>query len=212
MSKKERRKARKKRLKQKQHRVDQFAIDLKQCMPKSERWFLWKLKQDKEMISLSNNVRIEFRIADFVSEKYKVIFEIDGKSHNTKKQKSIDEVKDRLYKRRGYKCIRIVAYSDKSFKNGIDSFKSYVIDNLYKIDKIEKKREYNQRKSKRKIRENIQQPSLNKKQLLKRCNPKGTFICTACKISTKEYKTVFINNKTLYHCIRCFDKSIANII
>ena len=105
--------------------VKQRVSELKKNATKSEILFIAKLKY--------NNIKYEFQkpinygfsyyIADFFILKYNIIVEIDGSSHNTDKQKIIDQRKDDFYHSKGYKVLRIKNEDVDSFDT--KSLKTY---------------------------------------------------------------------------------------
>lgn len=124
--KKENKKQSRKSLQEWQEKRDiyQFANELNKDTPKSEQWFLSEFIKQNLSIKLERNIVIDYYIADFVYNK--LIFEIDGSIHDTPRQKSRDERKDRYYKKKGYTVIRIKAYCQTSFNEGIKRLKEYL--------------------------------------------------------------------------------------
>ena len=97
--------------------------ELKKKATKSELLFIAKLKyySIKYEFQKPLSYGISFYIADFFISDYNIIVEIDGSSHNSDKQKIIDERKDNFYRSKGYKVLRIKnedvdTYNTKSLK------------------------------------------------------------------------------------------------
>ena len=97
--------------------------ELKVKATKSELLFIAKLKYNNIKYEFQKPLSygISFYIADFLIPDYNIIIEIDGSSHNSDKQKIIDERKDNFYRSRGYKVLRIKnedvdTYNTKSLK------------------------------------------------------------------------------------------------
>lgn len=59
-------------------------------------------------------------IPDVINHFFKYVIEIDGSIHNREDIKLKDIRKDLYYTSKGYKVIRIQAYNESSFKQGLD--------------------------------------------------------------------------------------------
>lgn len=75
----------------------------------SELWFLTWLEKESTIHGWERNKPLlggRF-YGDFVFDKFNLVVEIDGRSHNTEFQKSRDRIKDRDLAKSGFKVIRI---------------------------------------------------------------------------------------------------------
>ncbi len=142
--------------KQKQHnkewkkRINEFAAELRKNLPKSEQWFLDKIKDTKfSKIKFESNYVVQNTyIADF---RYKdLIIEIDGSIHNNKEQRKKDARKDKFYKKKGFWVVRIRAYDNRSFKKALDSITKYFHKDKKLAKKVAKKKRANRKETKTK--------------------------------------------------------------
>ena len=95
----------------------------------------FKIKEEFVILEIFNSVglypvwqhQIGRHIADFVFEKEKICIELDGWYHKVKAwdYKHRDEIKDKSYKNRGWKVIRI-KYND--LENEWDDIKGKILD------------------------------------------------------------------------------------
>lgn len=86
----------------------------------SERWFFDKYKEtNNHMTSDRFNEPFGPWIPDVINHHYKYVIEIDGSIHRRKDVKKRDQRKNRWFADRGYSVIRISAFDNKSFKNGM---------------------------------------------------------------------------------------------
>lgn len=102
-----------------------FANKLNKFTPKSELWFrdLYKEHFYKSNIDIENdkyNLPIGRYIYDMVNQHFRYAVEVDGSYHERFDQKLKDAKKDFAMSQRGYTLIRITAYSEESFKEGLN--------------------------------------------------------------------------------------------
>lgn len=103
--------------------IHEYADNLRENLPESEKWFLSELKKLSLGISFESNFVLGFYIPDFIYRE--LIIEIDDPTHNTPQQKHKDKQKDIYYKSLGYKVIRVTAWDQTSFNECIKQVKSY---------------------------------------------------------------------------------------
>ena len=103
----------------KHKKINDLAAKLRKNKPKSEIWFMNKLKEvcfpNVLPIGKSNQVFNNRYIPDILNHKLKFIVEIDGSVHNLESVKEKDSKKNTYYMRRHYQVIRVRAYDDESF-------------------------------------------------------------------------------------------------
>lgn len=111
-----------------------YSIALETNLPKSEIWF-------RELYSKENIVRKHLKhhfvdcfnrpfnrkyIPDVSNQGYRYIIEIDGSIHDLPEVKYNDSIKDYYYSKRGYCVIRIKAFDEQSYKDGIEKLKAQI--------------------------------------------------------------------------------------
>lgn len=92
-----------------------------------------------------------FCIADFYLPKYKTVVEIDGKYHNRRKQRIRDHYKDRYYKNRNLKVLRIKEEDVESFVFDFEKPKPIYTKEQYENLKKEKQIKKQTREKKKKL-------------------------------------------------------------
>lgn len=104
--------------------LKQRSIDHKFAEHRSEVWFLdlWKAKYPQYYIKTSQTIGAF--IVDFIFGK--MVFEVDGSSHNTTKQHNIDKKKDKYLKSKCFIVVRIKAYDQISFEHACTRFNDYI--------------------------------------------------------------------------------------
>ncbi len=120
----------KKKILQRQRRIDEFSKELQENIPHSERWFMEKvfprIKDFRSNFIWRFNERFEDYIPDVREDKYKFIIEIDGISHLDESQILVDEEKDRFYRYMKYEVFRVKAYNNYSTECFMVKLKQYL--------------------------------------------------------------------------------------
>lgn len=110
--------------------IEEKAKELRENLPKSERWFNIILRTAGLEGFFESNVRLHHFIPDLLNRTYKLVVEIDGSIHRKKEQKDKDKKKDNWYVSNGYKVIRVTAYNEEQAKLAIDKIKQIIADGL----------------------------------------------------------------------------------
>jgi very-short-patch-repair endonuclease len=77
------------------------------CNMTPPEYKLWQRIRNKQLgVKFRRQQVIEGFIVDFYCEKARLVIEVDGESHNSEEQKSIDEHRKNVFKARGLKEIR----------------------------------------------------------------------------------------------------------
>lgn len=174
--------------KRKRNWVRTKANELNNNLPKSERWFLKRLKEKGILLKnfdLKPNQELFEKIPDYVSHKYRVIIEIDGSIHELKHVKENDKKKDKLRTKLGYQVIRVKAYNEISLSSCI-----------YKLKDL--KTNYNP------IPSDTKRDIKNKKQIEKRRHQQ--YKCKdKCRLCRKAYATEIVRyeNRNFKYCKSC---------
>jgi leucyl-tRNA synthetase len=96
---------------QKFDRKCNFAVkrskELQNKLPKSEVWFQGLLKTNNLNSYFLSNIPLNEIIPDFINLDKRIVIEIDGEVHNTKRQIMRDTHKDAKYAKLGYKVYRV---------------------------------------------------------------------------------------------------------
>lgn len=100
------------------HKKQKLAIKLRNDMPWSERWF-WLQWRRADMCHTGDKSNEVFRgfIPDVINHKFKYIIEIDGSIHNTQQQQEIDQLKNHVFRKAGYKVFRLKPFNNPLFWN-----------------------------------------------------------------------------------------------
>lgn len=188
--------------------MKQKAKELNSKLPKSEQWFLEKLKENGINLKFKQNIVCFHYIIDF---KYQEIaIEIDGTYHDRPDQQSKDRTKNKDLTELGFNLIRVRAYDEVSLKACINKIKAYL--------KTKKKtRNYNTKKLEIKVREankngiedinnlssyNVTKKATKKeKRVHKKNNRPKT--CMGCH-KTKATKKLKYSGKGYNFCDKCF--------
>lgn len=115
---------RKARKKAKRTRLKNFATQLNDNLPNSERWFNDLYKEHRHSDDKAN-IPFALRIPDIINKTYKYIIEIDGSAHNSAKARRHDGYKTKLYEDRYFKVFRIKAYNLEQAKDVIKQIVAY---------------------------------------------------------------------------------------
>lgn len=81
--------------------------ELQAKLPRSEVWFQGLLKVNGLGDKFLSNIPLNTIIPDFINLDKRIVIEIDGSVHGTKKQVQRDGHKDAKYAKLGYKLYRI---------------------------------------------------------------------------------------------------------
>ena len=102
--------------------------ELERTLPKSEVWFRNKINKEWFFNDLKLKFNEPFKsfIYDVYSPIYSLVIEIDGSFHDSKKQKEKDHIRDTITKSWGLRVIRIKAYDEDSYSNGIKQIIEYL--------------------------------------------------------------------------------------
>lgn len=104
----------------------QYAADLRNNLPESEKWFWreWEAAGMKDPDDKCNEVFARF-IPDVVNEKFKYVIEVDGSIHQKKEVKKRDEKKDKAFSSRGFEVFRVEAYDYEQFGMLVDMVEAH---------------------------------------------------------------------------------------
>lgn len=105
-------------------RLQMYANQLNENLPKSEVWFHEYYKDYIHKFDLLNSV-FGTTIPDVINRMYKYVIEIDGTMHNTERQKLRDIEKNAYYKKQGYSVFRIIAYDNTMRTLVVDTIKDF---------------------------------------------------------------------------------------
>jgi len=148
-------------------KLERYSKELNRKVPKSEIWFLDELKKRNiELPDMLHNIPFCGFIPDFRIPDLRIIIEIDGSYHQLKKQIQRDILKDQVYNKNSYTCIRVKHndYIDllRCFSILVDSISRY---------RIEKEKEKNTPKK------------YSKPKIVKKANrtPKIESLCYVCQ-------------------------------
>jgi len=125
----------KKQRKERRDRLKGYSIALETNLPKSEQWFRllyeaetierkFKIKYYKDQYNEPINRKY---IPDVHNRGYRYIIEIDGSWHDRPEMQYRDSLKDYYFKKRGYCVIRIKAFNEQSYKDGITKLKEHIL-------------------------------------------------------------------------------------
>lgn len=115
------------------------ANELRVNVPKSEQWFISILIKHKlDHLFINNKSLLGKYIGDFVHKSIKLVIEIDGKVHDSKKVVTKDYVRQLELEQQGYKIIRVKAYDELGAKMVIDRIKTILKNGFSKPKKVQK--------------------------------------------------------------------------
>jgi len=80
--------------------------ELRKNQTKAEEVLWFELRNNKLGTKFKRQHSIGGYITDFYCQKYKLIIELDGEVHNTKKAQEYDGVRDKFFKELDYKVLR----------------------------------------------------------------------------------------------------------
>jgi very-short-patch-repair endonuclease len=114
--------------------IKDFAKKLNKQYPKSEDWFVYQLHlkgtTPEELGLQTNKPLFNKYIADFFFPG--IIIEIDDSSHNFKK--IADEKRDKFFRKKGIKTIRIPFLDVEAFEKAYKEIKEYIYINKMKYN------------------------------------------------------------------------------
>jgi very-short-patch-repair endonuclease len=109
----------KKRSRKKNSRINMYAKQLNDNLPKSEIWFDLKFKAYSKYGLFQKNKVIGKYIVDLLDSNKRIVIEVDGSMHDGEMQKFRDFVKDKYLTDRRYTVIRVKAYDEESYASCI---------------------------------------------------------------------------------------------
>lgn len=180
---------------QEERGIHEFAKNLKENLPDSEKWFLELFSKVKLGIYLDNNKVIDYYIPDFVYQT--LIIEVDDPTHEKPEQIIIDKKKDKFYKSKGYTVIRVKAWCITSFNECVKRIREY-LKNLAKARKKKVQQKLNNPTKKR------TQNQLDKAERNRRKPPKK-HRCHLCK-KANHTTVIKYKGKSFKVCLSCKKK------
>jgi very-short-patch-repair endonuclease len=101
--------------------IERRAGELEKMLPKSEQWFRKKFEKEffYDLLNPQYNAPFKNYIYDVLIKKYNIVIEVDSSIHNKESTKIRDERKDLDAATYGFIMIRIKAYNEYSYKDGM---------------------------------------------------------------------------------------------
>lgn len=126
--------------------IQECAIELNKDLPKSEVWFLEKIKKEwfwKKMRFEQNVPLFGNYIYDMFSSKYRLCIEVDGSIHALPEQQTKDNLKNQVTISKGFHIIRVEAFNEKSYAACVLLIEQVIKNFKARKYKIEKQQEIN---------------------------------------------------------------------
>lgn len=126
--------------------IETRAGELNDNLPKSERWFKAKIKQEwfyRKMGFEFNKPMFGTFIYDLYSENYRLCIEVDGSIHGTPTQEQKDLFKTNDTISKGFHIIRVQAYNDESYNKAVLLIEQLLGNHKSKTYKVEKQQDFN---------------------------------------------------------------------